>query len=44
MENSFDFRLMTINQNFFTAAHQFLQRKLTSFLNQTQSLKQFLRV
>ncbi len=44
LEGTFDLRFTTINNRFLSTSHQLLNRKLSLFLNQTHSLKQFIRV
>jgi hypothetical protein len=43
-EGNFDLRFTTIKHQFISNAHQLLNRKLCLFLNETHSLKQFIRV
>ncbi|CAF2842556.1 unnamed protein product [Rotaria sp. Silwood2] len=43
VEGTFDLRFTTINNIFLPTYHQIFSRKLTLFLNQTRSLKQFIR-
>ncbi|CAF1492472.1 unnamed protein product, partial [Rotaria sordida] len=44
IEETFDLYFTTINNTFLSIAHQILNRKLVLFLNQTHSLKQFIRL
>ena len=43
-ESNFELRFSTIKHQFFSNAHQLLNKKLCLFLNETHSLKQFIRV
>ena len=44
LDRTFNLRFNTINKTFLSTSHQLLNRKLCLFLNQTHSLKQFIRV
>ncbi|CAF1025919.1 unnamed protein product [Rotaria sordida] len=44
VEGTFDLRFQTIKNTFLPTYHQTLSRKLILFLNQTRSLKQFIRL
>ncbi len=44
IEERFDLRFSTIKNTCLTTSHHILNRKLLLFLNQTHSLKQFMRV
>jgi len=43
-DGTFDLRFTTLNNKFLSTSHQLLNKKLSLFLNQTHSLKQFIRV